>query len=328
MNANHFFIFELGSTSLKFHFWSARVGRAQKLKLPWQVGYEVCRTGTISHRSMDRAVTVVANLLRQFGEDQDPQKTLAFGTGVFRDARNLRDFILKVWIQTGVKVWVISGDQEAALLQSLYLGRCPSPRSLAFDLGSGSLQWVHAGYPGKNGRGSIQLGVIRLLQSASDVEGNFSTKYAAYLADKHLAALPRDKPDELVGSGGTMKAIHKALGGGTLRREDLVRLRERVEKEGPPPGLKPHRLPLFLPGVTLVERILKDQGDPVLRYEELSVGEAMLAKVLPFFVAGKGARPTMVMKRIRFSEIVRAPASNGLDAGDTPGVSGAETIQP
>jgi exopolyphosphatase/pppGpp-phosphohydrolase len=212
------------------------------------------------------------------------------------------DFLYRVWTRTGLGVRVISGDQEAALLKSVYLGRNPPDRAFAFDLGSGSLQWVHLASPGSCERGSLPIGVVRLLRSASDDQGNFLPDYARYLAGKHFSGIRVVRPEEVVGTGGTVRAICRVLGAGSFSREAIEELIERCRHGGAPEGLKPHRLPLFLPGLVLVQSLLAELGAGGVRYENLSVGEALLEKVLPFYCLPTPPHPSKVWKQIRLSE--------------------------
>lgn len=302
-----FFLFEFGSTSLKFHFKLKERSAVQRLKVPWEIGHEVFQTGYITRVSLERCIRDLQLFFRQFAPGSNPGECLAFATGVFREARNIVDFTHQVRLKAGLKLRVISGDQEAALLQALYLGKHPLEPAFVFDLGSGSIQWVHARARDKASRGSLPLGVIRLFRLGCDDRGEFLPEYAYYLAGEHLAGIPPLDGERVVGSGGTVKAICKVLGGCSVSREALAALRDRVRVDGLPPVLKPHRLPLFLPGVVLVERLLDELGAAELCYEDLSVGEALLSKVLPFYSHSAPPRPSEVLRLIRFSAILPSP---------------------
>lgn len=308
MNAG-FFLFEFGSTSLKFHFRDRQGGEVRSHKIPWEVAQEVYRTGLISASITERAACDITAILHRYAEGCDPSKILAFATGVFREADNILEFLFQVWRRTGLKVRVISGDQEAALLKAVFLRRRPPDRSFAFDLGSGSLQWVDVARE-RVKRGSIPFGVVTLLQRASDAQGNFIPGYGDFLTGKQLSGLEVVWPETVIGTGGTVKAIARALGGAAFDRESLAGFIDRVAKEGPPDHLKPHRRPLFLPGMVLVHRLMREVGAQTVRYQNLSVGEALLEKVLPFYSHRLLPHPTMVWEKIRFSDIL--PVTNGV----------------
>jgi exopolyphosphatase/guanosine-5'-triphosphate,3'-diphosphate pyrophosphatase len=301
-----FFLFEFGSNSLKFHFRTDEDGEIRKYKVPWRIGYEIFRTGSISKESMDLAIHDVQEILVSFGKGCDPGKVIAFATGAFREARNILEFVSRIRVQTGLKVRVITGDQEAALLKSLYLEEHPDlpEESFVFDLGSGSFQWVHIDGRFRSERGSLPIGAIRLLESAVDGEGNFSPDRAYHLAARYLAALPRIEVRKVTGTGGTVRALCNFLGRRRVSRGALEGLILRIRRDGPPSSLKPHRAPLFLPGLVMVGRLLEDLHAEEICHEDLSVGKALLEKVLPFYGSSIAPRPTEVWGRIWFSEVL------------------------
>jgi len=304
-----FFLFEFGSTSLKFHFKERHGGEIRSIKVPWDVAQEVYHTGSILSSTIERAASDIRSLLVRHSGGLDPSSAVAFATGVFREADNILEFVFQIWRETGLKVRVITGDQEAALLKAVFLRKNPPDRAFAFDLGSGSLQWVHAVPKERARRGSIPFGVVTLLRAATDERGDFDTVRADSLASKHLAKLEVVWPQVVLGTGGTVRAIARTLSAPTFDREELEGLIARVGAEGPPQELKPHRRPLFLPGMVLVHRLMREIGAQTIRYENLSVGQALLEKVLPFFCNPASPHPTLVWERIRFSEILPVPSA-------------------
>ena len=302
-----FFLFEFGSTSLKFHFKERQGGEIRSVKVPWDVAQEVYQTGSILSSTAERAAADIRALLDRHAGGFDPSAAVAFATGIFREADNILEFVFRIWRETGLKVRVISGDQEAALLKAVFLRKNPPDRAFAFDLGSGSLQWVHAAPKDRTRRGSIPFGVMTLLRAATDDRGDFDVSRAESLASRHLAKLEVVWPEVVLGTGGTVKAIARTLGNPAFDRENLGGLIARVVAEGPPEELKPHRRALFLPGMVLVHRLMREIGAQTVRYENLSVGRALLEKVLPFFCNPATPHPTLVWERIRFSEILPLP---------------------
>jgi exopolyphosphatase / guanosine-5'-triphosphate,3'-diphosphate pyrophosphatase len=275
MESNRF-VLELGSNSLKFHLRDRPGGEVRKLKFPWKVGYDVGRTGALSAESLDDAVCSIQALLGLYGGRADPASAIAFATGIFREAEGIAGFVEAVRARTGVLIRVISSDQEAALLEVSYSRLAPPEGGFAFDLGSGSLQWVHLSGPGRSTTGSLPLGVIRLLVEVERDPGAFLPARARDLAERALVEIPRVRPREVVGTGGTVKALARTLGTRRLARGDLEALRLRTLRDGLPPGLRDDRRPLFLPGLLIVEGLLDRIGAPEVRHEDLSVGRTIL----------------------------------------------------
>jgi exopolyphosphatase/pppGpp-phosphohydrolase len=307
--SHELFLFEFGSTSLKFHFRPRRGGAIQRFKVAWSIAHEIYRDGRISKDSILQASASVQAFLRFFDGKCDIGKVIAFATGAFRDAENLPELAGHLRFRLGLKLRVISAEQEAKLLKALYLGRNPALPSLAFDLGGGSLQWVRARSPDRGDEGSVPIGAIRLLHSAQDVSGKFAPDLGQHLAEGLLEKVPPAEPGQVVGTGGTLKSICKRLGVTALSLEAVEFLEEHVKVHGPPSNLKPHRRAIFLPGIILVRRLMERLGTRQVRYQSLSVGGALLEKVIPFYDADDPTAPPdpgEILNRLHYSEILRA----------------------
>lgn len=108
-----------------------------------------------------RAVKKLVGLAREYA----PALTAIIGTSVFRTAANAGEFAKSVFENTGIRLRILSGEEEAtgvaagvatdALVHDL--GRVPA----IFDLGGGSLEYI--GFGGKSVR-SWQLGAVRLMR--------------------------------------------------------------------------------------------------------------------------------------------------------------------
>lgn len=316
-DCREFCLFELGSTSLKCHFRIVSGGRVRKDKVPWNLGHEILETTLVSPRSMRDAANALRLLLRSHAPHCEPSEIVAFATGVFRSCSNLQDLVAHIREETGLQVKVISADQEAALLKSVFMSRRPRPPALAFDLGGGTLQWFGVDARGRERRASIPAGVIRIYRASLQEHAHFE---AAAVRDSVALILGklrhRIRAPEIIGTGGTVKAICRLLRQRTVARRDLEILEKEVQAGGPPPGLQPHRQPLFGPGVVLVRYLMEQFGAERLSYENLSVGRAMLHKVIPFYTGEpESRRPSKILRGIHYSEIVHA---NRREFTDTP----------
>ena len=295
-----FCLFELGSTSLKFYYRTSSVGEAgldgapiKKSKICWGIGEEVARSGFLSRTSMGMAVTSLRAILSAFVPEHDAGAIVAFATEVFRDAKNREDFLRLVADEVGLQVHILSRGQEAALLQSAFIGKNPSLPAFAFDLGEGSLQWVHARSRRLCQTGSLPVGVFRVFRlfDLIDAWGALTLSDTQRIVDRLLDGLLLDRMPRLesgvaTGTGGTARAIAKVLDGTTISRSELE---DHVRVNGPPSSLAPHRQPIFLSGIILVNRLLDATGATSLEYRDLSVGKALLLKVLPFYRVRAGS---------------------------------------
>jgi exopolyphosphatase/guanosine-5'-triphosphate,3'-diphosphate pyrophosphatase len=131
---------------------------------------EVIRLGTwkegeeknISQAEIDHA----ASILRRFKLISDTYRARikAVATSAVRDASNNREFIDKIYSRTGIKIEVISGRREAALIfsgvkKALSIGK---KDSLCLDIGGGSTEMVYYADSKIVFAESFKLGAVRL----------------------------------------------------------------------------------------------------------------------------------------------------------------------
>ena len=286
----NFCLFEFGSISLKFYYRlnageliQLRGAPIKKFKVPWRVGPEVARYGYFLQSSIDQAVKALETILGAFQQQPDPRKIVAFATGVFRDAENNVEFTQTIWDKIGLSVYILSEEQEAALLQSAYMGgKQPTAPVFVFDLGGGSCQWVNVQADGDTQRGSLPIGVFRFHDFFDGGLRHVDLPLTKRVIDRAFVNLPSVMATRLIGTGGTVKALSRVLRRNVLTRRTLEKLEEQVWINGPPASLKPHRRPLFLPGLVLVEHLMDRIGASELHYRDLSIGKGLLLKVLPY----------------------------------------------
>ena len=96
----------------------------------------------------------------------DADKIFAVGTSALRDARNRDDFIREMFDATGIRIEIISGDEEA---QWTYVGatsglKYSTPYTSVLDIGGGSTELIIG--DGKNilARKSIDIGSVRVTE--------------------------------------------------------------------------------------------------------------------------------------------------------------------
>src|ERR1700749_2155964 len=99
------------------------------------------RDNTLSRVGEERLTKVVAEALR-IAEDKGVEDFLAFATSAVRDAVNGDDVLARVQDQTGARITVLSGENEARLtfLAARRWFGWSSGRLLVVDIGGGSLE--------------------------------------------------------------------------------------------------------------------------------------------------------------------------------------------
>ncbi len=129
----------------------------------------------------------------------------AFGTSALRDAENRDEFSVLTERLCGIRVRVISGEEEAQLA---YAGAAPEGNACVVDIGGGSTELI-AGREGLMLRAhSAQIGAVRLMNL---VDGRLNAEEMCVIATDRLREtihnVCTEKAERWIGVGGTITTL-------------------------------------------------------------------------------------------------------------------------
>lgn len=136
-------IIDLGTNTFHLLIVEGKV-TLYKSSIPAKIGMGGISQGVISEEGIQRALTV----LKGFREVIDNQSValeniFATGTSAIRNAGNKEEFIQRVAEETGIKIQVISGDEEAELICLGVKQAMKIPEtSMIMDIGGGSVEFI------------------------------------------------------------------------------------------------------------------------------------------------------------------------------------------
>jgi exopolyphosphatase/guanosine-5'-triphosphate,3'-diphosphate pyrophosphatase len=293
-------VIDVGTNSVKFDLaerapdgtWTTLDDRAQVTRL----GEGLAETGQLGAEPIARTVDAIAAMAE---EANDAVEIRAVGTAGMRMAENSDELIDAVEERTGVRIEVISGDEEArlafvAVTAELEIG---DGTLVLFDTGGGSSQFTFGHGRHVDEQFSVDVGAARFterfgLDRAVPPE-RLDEARAAIAAD--LAALDgRPQPDALVGIGGAvtnLAAVKLALAeydpdavrGTELDRVEIDRQIERYRTAGAEErrgitGLQPGRAEVILAGALIVRTILEKLGVESFRISDRGLRHGLLAE--------------------------------------------------
>jgi exopolyphosphatase/guanosine-5'-triphosphate,3'-diphosphate pyrophosphatase len=273
-------VIDIGTNSVKFNIserrddgtWLTIVDRAEITRL----GEGLEKTGEISSDAMERTVSAICAMVEE-ARKTDVAKIAAVGTMGMRTAHNSQQFIDAVEQRCGVKIEVISGDEEGRLAYiAVKSGLGLAEGSLAiFDTGGGSSQFTFGHGAVVQERFSVNVGAVRYTEkyglsgvvSSDQLQGALS----AIAADlKRLDS--RASPDALVGMGGAITNIAavkhslakydpNVIQGSVIDRAEVVRQIELYRTKSLDDrrtiiGLQPKRADVILAGVCIVKTVM------------------------------------------------------------------------
>ncbi|MGH7186549.1 MAG: Ppx/GppA family phosphatase, partial [Pseudomonadota bacterium] len=177
-------IVDIGSNSIRLVIFTSRSRAPFTLfneKVLCGLGRGLDASGRLNEAGTKLALDNLARFVR-LAKAMGARRIDLLGTAAVRDADDGREFVTEVKRRCGVRVRVLSGEEEARLSAQGVLAGIPAADGMMGDLGGGSVEIV-ALKRGKIGRhATLPLGPVRLMGSAAD-DGDG----ARDLIDRHLA---------------------------------------------------------------------------------------------------------------------------------------------
>lgn len=253
--------------------------------------------GTLPRKAVRDTLRAAHDFLERARNGQRP-RVVAVATAAVRDAANRERLVGALRREEGVRVRVLSGAQEARLGALAALWGLPVENALVADLGGASLQLTQV----RGGRiartASVPLGVVRMTRRLVRHDPPTPRELRALRAEVRRALLQALLPtrwgDELIGLGGTVRAlasIHlrahprpRALRHGLrLRQSDVAAIRARLaalpeRQRRRIPGLKAERVDTVLAGAIVIEEAMALGGYATLTVSTRGVRDGLLLR--------------------------------------------------
>jgi exopolyphosphatase/guanosine-5'-triphosphate,3'-diphosphate pyrophosphatase len=210
-------------------------------------------------------------------DDREVDKIIAYGTSALRDAENKSEFINRAMDKSGIKVEVISGEEEA------YYGYLGVSRSLdlqdfmIMDVGGGSTEFIRIENGEKKYLKSLNIGSVRLNERffLKDPPGKKQLdefmKHLDEIFDENFGDENMDA--SLVGIGGTATALSainlgldsydpNKIDGSVIAYDDVEKIFEdlsqmRLDERLAVKGLEPKRADIIVAGAAIIKRYME-----------------------------------------------------------------------
>ncbi|HVR75010.1 MAG TPA: hypothetical protein VMT52_11785, partial [Planctomycetota bacterium] len=279
-----FGLLELGSNSLKFYLVTPAPSGGHMLrthKFPWTVAHDFFSTGSFSPSTLD-AVLKTLHKVEEVSEGVPPATMLAVATGVFRELPGITELGTRMKEETGIRLRVISGEDEAKLMAKCLPREESEASILLCDVGGATTEWAWIERGTGKAWGSLPLGAIRNQYRFRGIQGSPSyLGESVRRTDEVLSSLiVPPAGTRIMATGGTAKAAARVTGSDIVSLDELRILIETVLHEGPPPVLRPERQAVFLPGLVILERILVRTGTAALEHALTSVRDGMAERLI------------------------------------------------
>ena len=285
-----FGLLELGSNSLKHYRVEPVPGKGHRIetrKVPWRIAHDYFTHGGLRESAVAEVLDALSSVASE-NRDTPMSGMLCLATGVFREFSDIGSLAARVKERTGLRLRVISGEDEAKLMAKS-LPDIGAGSTVVADLGGATTEWAWI----KDGKprewGSLLLGAIRNHCAV----GDFPVTSPEYLErSRQFCAAETSKLAGcgrcvLLVTGGTAKALARWRNAEVTSLAELREIFEEIHKNGPPESLKSERREVYLSGLVVLEQLMLQLQASELTYAQASVREGM-ARRLVALLASRG----------------------------------------
>ncbi|MCK8491272.1 phosphatase [Spirosoma sp. RP8] len=296
-NTFHLLIVEKNDTGYKTLFRESR---------PAKIGQAGINQGIITEEGIGRALAVLTYFRHVLDEHRvAPEQVIATGTSAIRVARNQQEFIRRVEQETGIRIQVISGDQEAEYIYKgvRAAGSLDNTTALVIDIGGGSVEFILGNQERIFWKQSFEIGGQRLRERfmTSDPIGPASIRRLHNYFQEQLLplanAIHQYHPAVLVGSSGSFDTLvdmwfmHEQgrlpdpkQSAFTLPVEEFYRAYELLVTRNHAermqiPGMIELRVDMIVVAVCLIDYVLKTYAISQIRTSTYSLKEGVLSSL-------------------------------------------------
>ncbi len=222
---------DIGSNAIRFlitnvlhHNGQEKFKKLEYVRFPLRLGQDVFTTGQIGIVNKDKFYRLM-NAFKLLIDLYEVDDYFACATSALRESSNGTHIIKEVDQLFGLKIHLISGDEEAKMINSVIMNQLPKGKYLHIDVGGGSteLNVIMDGL--KIDSKSFKLGSVRGLEkknSADKLENMFNWIQSQVDSQAFSAA---------VGTGGNINKLYELsddYSKGFLRLKELYKVQKRV----------------------------------------------------------------------------------------------------
>ncbi len=239
---------------------ATKFNKLNLVRIPLRLGFDVFETGEISKEKrgmLFQSMKAYSHIMNAYGVT----KHIAVATSAMRDAKNRKEIVQKVFLETGINIQIISGDFEASLIYESHIAEKLDQDSnyLYVDVGGGSTELTLISKGQLRFKESFNIGTIRLLKNqVSEADWDFMKQKIKDTAKDFSKLIA-------IGTGGNINkvfSLSKRKDGKTLDLELLkayykefssCSLEERIQMY----QLREDRADVIVPALLIYTQIMK-----------------------------------------------------------------------
>lgn len=269
-----------------------------------KIGQGGINDGRITPEAEERAIDTL-NKFKDIIDEHSVTKVFATATSAIRNAQNGNSIVSRIKKETGIKVNVISGLQEA---EHIYFGvrkaiSIGEEASLIMDIGGGSIEFIIGNEEAIFWKQSFEVGGQRLVEKFHrhdpmlEIEIDELNNYLSVELKELFEAVEKFKPTTLIGSSGTFDTLSEMhqLEAGITQNQDLkehpltltafnkilneIRNKNKEERLIIP-GMIPLRVEMIVVACLLIDLIIKKVEIRNIRVSAYALKEGVLLSTI------------------------------------------------
>lgn len=271
---------------------------------PVKLGEGGINKGFIQAEAFERGVKCMQRYAGLITENR-AQRARAIATSALRNAANGQDFINEVAQRTGIRIEIISGEDEAAYIyKGVRAGKGLSAKNiLIVDIGGGSVEFIICNEAGIKWKQSFEIGAARLMDKfhREDPITPDSVKalenYLAEILQPLFAAISHYPVENIIGSSGVFESyaavVHTRSGSDfdlkkmryfEFNKQELLAVIETLihsthHERKANRDIIPVRVDMIVTASLLTRFIIKKTGVPGIAMSASSLKEGVLAEM-------------------------------------------------
>lgn len=256
--------------------------REASYRVPLRLGDDAFTRGEITEETATALIEIFKSF-RHLINFFKPEKLRACATSALREASNGVSVAERVWNETGIRIEVITGAEEARTLFSIHheAGLWPSRDYLYVDVGGGSTELTLFSEGRVVQSESFRIGGVRLLRSCVDDKEWDRMK-------TWISGLSRGiRVTEAIGTGGNISKIYDLVVGTPGLEISRRRIREVIQALEPLSiearirdyGLKPDRADVIVPAGRVYYQVMKWAEIKSMVVPKQGVADGLLAQM-------------------------------------------------
>jgi exopolyphosphatase/guanosine-5'-triphosphate,3'-diphosphate pyrophosphatase len=251
-------------------------------RVPLRLGEEVFTQGKLSKKKIEDFIKTI-QAFKLISEIFEVRQLRAVATSAMREASNAERVIDRIKDETGVKVEVISGNEEAELIFGTFL-LLEIDNTIPFiviDVGGGSTEVSVFESGERVASKSFEIGTIRMLKDKvkQDIWGEIHEWIRRHV--------DLTSPHQIYGTGGNINKVHKLVGAGHLEAIEIKELKKlsrkleglTLEQRVDIYQLKPDRADVIVPALKIYIFILEELECNNIFVPKIGLSDGMIYKM-------------------------------------------------